>query len=255
MDFKNLNVSSLKDNYLLPNMEAMLQKVTRCELLSMMDGFSGYNQVMVKEYEQYKTPFTTLWGTYVYVRIPFGPIIASATFQRFMDVAFDDFIDLFEAIYQDDLTVHRKKEEDHCSHLEKIVVRALEYKISLNPKKCVFGVKEGKLLGHIVSKEWVRIDPEHVATIDKIPQLKNAKWIQSYFGKINFVRRYFTNFVEIVRPISKILKRGEKIVWIEETSKAYQDIKQDIKEVIVLKYPNYAKTFQLFTFSLFHILA
>ena len=74
VDFRNLNVASLKDNYPLPNMEAMLQRVTGCELLSMMDGFSGYNQVLVKESEQYKTAFTTPWGTYVYVRMPFGLI-------------------------------------------------------------------------------------------------------------------------------------------------------------------------------------
>ena len=51
VDFKNLNMSSLKDNYCLPKMEAMLQKVTSSELMSMMDGFLGYNQVVVKELE------------------------------------------------------------------------------------------------------------------------------------------------------------------------------------------------------------
>ena len=67
VDFRNLNLSSLKDNYCLPIMEAMLQRVTGSELMSMMDGFSGYNQVVVKESEQFKTTFTNLWGTYVYV--------------------------------------------------------------------------------------------------------------------------------------------------------------------------------------------
>lgn len=98
-DFKNLNISSLKDNYGLPNMEAMLQKVTSLKLMSMMDGFLGYNQVAVKESEQYKTAFTTLWGTYVYVRMSFGLTNARATFQRAMDVAFADIIDKFLAMY------------------------------------------------------------------------------------------------------------------------------------------------------------
>jgi len=118
VDFRNLNVSSLKDNYPLPNMEAMLQRVTGCELLSMMDGFSGYNQVKVKESEQYKTAFTTPWGTYVYVRMPFGLTNAGATFQRAMDVAFAGLIDSILAVYQDDLTAYSKKEEQHCLHLE-----------------------------------------------------------------------------------------------------------------------------------------
>lgn len=103
LDFRNLNISSLKDNYPLQNMEAMLQKVTGCELLSMMDGFFGYNQAKVKESEQYKTVFTTPWDTYAYVRMPFGLNNVGATFQMAMDVSIF-FIYLFMVIYQDDLT-------------------------------------------------------------------------------------------------------------------------------------------------------
>jgi hypothetical protein len=103
-DFKNLNVSSLKDKNPFPNMQAMLKKVIGCEFLSMMDGFFGYNQVVFKESKQYKIAFTTPWGIYIYVRIPFVLKNIGATFQRAMDVAFYDLIEIFLAIYQDDLT-------------------------------------------------------------------------------------------------------------------------------------------------------
>ena len=99
VDFRNLNMASLKDNYPLPNMEAILHKVIGCELLYMIDGFSGYNQVKVKESEQYKTAFTTPWGTYVYLRMPFGLTNARATFQRAMDVAFADLINVIMVVY------------------------------------------------------------------------------------------------------------------------------------------------------------
>ena len=139
MDFKDLNIASLKDNYGLPNMEAMLQQVTGSERMSIMDGFSRYNQVLVKENEQFKTAFTTPWGTYVYVRMPFGLINAGATFQRAMDVAFHDYIKKFMVVYQDDLIAYSKKAEDHPRHLEKKFIRALEYGVSLNPKKLHLG--------------------------------------------------------------------------------------------------------------------
>ena len=63
-------------------------------------------------------------------------------------------------------------------HLEKVFIRALKYGIYLNPRKCHFGVTEGKLLGHLVGKHGVRIDPERVEAIDKIQKPKSVKGIQ-----------------------------------------------------------------------------
>ena len=77
--------------------------------MSMMDGFLGYNQVLVSEKEQFKIAFTKPWGTYVYVRMPFGLTNARTTFQREMDVAFADYINKFMVVYQDDLTTYSKK--------------------------------------------------------------------------------------------------------------------------------------------------
>jgi hypothetical protein len=78
VDFKNLNQASLKDNYPLPNMEYLLQRVIGAEMMSMIDGFSGYNQVWVKEDGQLKIAFITHWGTYKYLRMPFGLTNAGA---------------------------------------------------------------------------------------------------------------------------------------------------------------------------------
>lgn len=255
VDFRNLNISSLKDNYGLPNMEAMLQRVTGSELMSMMDGFSGYNQVVVKESEQFKTAFTTPWGTYVYVRMPFGLTNAGATFQRGMDVAFANIINKFLAVYQDDLTAYSKNENDHCMHLEKVFIRALRYGVSLNPKKCQFGITEGRLLGHLVGKHGVRIDPERVEAIDKIQNPKSVKGIQSFFGQINFLRRFVTNFAEISRPISKMLKKGSEIKWSDEPSNAFQQIKQAIKDAPILRAPDYDKPMHIFSFASYHTIA
>lgn len=100
------------------------------------------------------------WGTYVYVRMPIGLTNVGATFQRAMDVAFFELINVIMFIYQYDLIAYSKKEKYHVTHQKKIFLKALEYGISLNLKKCHFFVTEGKLLGNIVSKEGVRIDPE-----------------------------------------------------------------------------------------------
>ena len=114
--------------------------------------------------------------------MPFGLINVGATFQRAMDVAFADFKDKFMVVYQDDLTAYSKEAKDHCEHLEFFFVKALEYGVSLNPKKCAFAVTKGKLLGHNVSKDGIRIDPERMMAIHKISKPKNVKGIQSFFG-------------------------------------------------------------------------
>ena len=80
IDFRNLNQASLKDNYLLPNMENLLQSVTGTGMLSMLDGFSGYNQVRIKKEDREKMTFTTLWGTFEYIRMPFALLNVGSTF-------------------------------------------------------------------------------------------------------------------------------------------------------------------------------
>lgn len=92
IDFRNLNLSSLKDNYPLPNMEHVLQPVTGSGMMSMLNRFSSYNQVSISKDDKYKTVFTTPWGTYAYVRMLFGLINTRATFQRAMDFAFCNYL-------------------------------------------------------------------------------------------------------------------------------------------------------------------
>ena len=87
IDFRNLNKASLKDNYPLPKMDHILQKVVGSKRISLLDGFSGYNQVLVHPDDQHKTNFTTR-GTFMYTKMPFGLVNVGATFQREMDIVF-----------------------------------------------------------------------------------------------------------------------------------------------------------------------
>ena len=105
MDFRNLNRALDKDNYPIPPMEQLLQMVSGSELFSLLDGFSGYNQVLLAEEDRLKTTFRTRWGTSAYRRMPFGLINAGATFQRAMDTAFRGLIGRSVVVYLDDITI------------------------------------------------------------------------------------------------------------------------------------------------------
>ena len=127
--------------------------------MSFLDGFSGYNQIVVHPEDQEKTAFTTPWGTFKYSKMPFGLMNVGATFQRAMDISFVGEKDKFVLIYLDDITVFSSSHKDHLQHLKKFFLKCRQFGISVNPKKSQFALEEGKLLGHIVSAAGVKIDP------------------------------------------------------------------------------------------------
>ena len=110
VDLRNLNKVSLKDHYPLPKMDHILQRVVGASRISLLDGFSGFNQILVHPDDQDKTAFTTPWGTFKYVKMPFGLKNAGATFQRAMDIAFAKETHDFLVIYLDDLIAFSKSD-------------------------------------------------------------------------------------------------------------------------------------------------
>jgi hypothetical protein len=80
VDFRNLNMCSLKDNYPFPKMDHIFQRVVGAHRISMLDRYSGYNQIAMLEEDKEKTTFTTPWGTFMYDKIPFGLMNAGVTF-------------------------------------------------------------------------------------------------------------------------------------------------------------------------------
>ena len=123
VDFRNLNKVPLKDNYPLPKMDHILQKVVGSQKISMLDGFSGHNQIQVHLDDQEKTTFTTPWGTFMYAKMPFGLMNAGATFQRAMDIAFAEERDKFIVIYLDDITFYLESDSQHINHLKKAFLK------------------------------------------------------------------------------------------------------------------------------------
>jgi hypothetical protein len=140
-------------------MEHILQKVMGASRISMIDGFSSYNQILVLPKDREKMAFTTTWVTFMYAKMPFGLMNAGVNFQRAMDIDFIGEREKCVVIYLDDITVFSKSNKEHCEHLRRVFLKCRKFGLSLNPKKSWFAMKKGKLLGHIVSAEGVRIDP------------------------------------------------------------------------------------------------
>ena len=132
--------------------------------------------------------------------MPFGLTNAPATFQRLMAHAFKEYLRNFLEIFMDDLCVHSKERLDHIDHLKMIFEKCLIYRICLNPEKCKFMVRQGKILGHIVSKNGISTDMDKIQIIVDLPRPINAKGVQCFMGHCGYYRLY-------VRYCSKTLVR------------------------------------------------
>ena len=95
-------------------------------------------------------------------------------------------------------------------------LKCMKFGISLNPKKSNFALEEGKLLGHIISKDGIRIDPRRVKAIGQIVFPRNKKEVQLFIGKVNFLRRFIINCVKKMRSITEMLRKGNEIKWTLE---------------------------------------
>jgi len=116
----------------------------------------------------------------------------------------------------------------------------------LNPAKSFFGVMEGKILGHVIFKYGVKIDPERVEAIKKVPFPISKKYLQSFLGQTNFFHKFIPNYVEIVKPIYKFLKKDVKYERNYQRKKSFKEIKTAISEAHVLTSSVYSKDFQFF---------
>jgi len=116
-------------------MEQLLQKVSGARVMSFLDGFLGYNQIVVHPEDQEKAAFNTPWGTFMYSKMPFGLMNAGATFQRAMDTTFVREKDKFVLIYLDDIKIFSNSHKDRLQHLKKVFLKCRCFGISMNPKK------------------------------------------------------------------------------------------------------------------------
>ena len=119
----------------------------------------------------------------------------------------------------------------------------------MNPAKLVLGIEEGKLLGHIINKDGVKVDPERIEAIQKIPLPINVKGLQSLNGHINFIRRFIPNMAEIMNPMQTLLKKDVKFIWTDEGRNAFDTIKDGITRSPVLVSSDYTKDFMIFSFA------
>ena len=131
-------------------------------MLTCMDNFLGYNQIRMAEEDQEKTSFITSQGLYCYKVMPFGLKNAGATYQRLVNKMFSKQIGRNKEVYVDDMLVKSREELAHLDDLKETFTTLKQYRMKLNPAKCIFGIASGKFLGFMVSQRGIKANPEKV---------------------------------------------------------------------------------------------
>ena len=127
--------------------------------------------------------------------------------------------------------------------MKAIFERCRRYEISLNPKKSIFAIEEGTLLRFLISPDGIKIYPGKIEAIKVITSPHKKKAMQSFMGKINFVRRFIFNFTEIVKPLQEMIKKDSNFKWTKERKESFDKIKEAIAEDSTLQSPNFDKEF------------
>jgi hypothetical protein len=165
IDFKDLNNACPKDCYPLPNIDDKVDSLAAFPLKCFLDAYKGYHQIQMTDEDEDKTAFYTDVGIFCFRKMPFGLKNTGATYQRLMDNAFKKQIGRNLEVYVDDIVIKSKDEENLVEDITETFTKLREINMKLNPKKCSFGVEEGKFLGVVVTKDGFQANPEKVDAV------------------------------------------------------------------------------------------
>ncbi|XP_048605535.1 uncharacterized protein LOC125583040 [Brassica napus] len=246
VDFTDLNKACLKDSYPLPNFDRLVESTAGNEMLTFMDAFSGYNQIMMHPDDREKTTFITERGTYCYKVMPFGLKNAGATYQRLVNKMFTDKLGITMEVYIDNMLVKSLHAADHLCHLRDCFETLNKYDMKLNPAKCTFGVSSGEFLGYIVTQRGIEANPKQISAVLNLPSLKNSREVQRLTGRIAALNRFISRSTGKCLPFYDLLRGNKRFIWDEKCEEAFIKLKHYLTTSPVLAKPDVGDVLSLY---------
>jgi hypothetical protein len=183
-DFTDLNKCFPKDDFPLVRIDKIIDFTTGCEMMVLLDCFSGYNQIWLHKEDEEKTSFITPLRIYCYFRMPESLHNAGPTFCRMMKAYLKDQVDRNVLSYVDDIAIANKKRDAYISDLAETFTNMCEARLKLNPKKCIFGITRGKVLDCLVSTKGIEANPNKIRATIQMQPLWSKKDVQKLTGRI-----------------------------------------------------------------------
>ena len=246
-DYRKLNSKIQRDVYPLPRIQESLEA----------NGGAKYHQVEVAEEDRAKTAFVTPFGLYEWMRLPFGLVNAPATFQRLMCALFREDVLEHLIVYLDDVIIFSPDIPTHIERLDKVMRKLSTSGLRVEPNKCQLFKKEVRFLGHLVTANGVRTDPEKIAAVAGWHRPDTLKELRRFLGFCAYYRRFCPGYAKIAAPLHALVadlanqKRGKTVLigdaWQDIHESSFSQLKVVLTSAPVLGFADFEKPFILET--------
>jgi hypothetical protein len=175
VDYRALNAITKKNRYPLPLIEETLRQVAGARYFTRLDLRSAFNLIRIKAGDEWKTAFRTRYGLFEFLVMPFGLTNAPASCQQFVNDTLREYLDIFCAVYIDDILIYSKSRKEHKEHVRKILGKLEEAGLYVKAEKCEFSVSQTSFLGFIVGADGISMDPAKIQAIREWEAPKNVR--------------------------------------------------------------------------------
>ncbi len=237
IDYRRLNTVTIKDAYPIPTTQECLDAMAGSLYFTTLDMTSGYHQIPVREKDIPKTAFVTKQGLYEFKAMSFGLTNAPATFQRVMELALRGLQWSTCLIYLDDVLIFGTSFKQHLGRLQQVLERISAAKLKLKPDKCSLLQAEVTFLGHIVSQDGVRPNPDNIAKIKQWTEPTNVTEVRQFLGLCSYYRRFIKDFSVIAKPLTELTCNDSPLIWADECQVAFDQLKSKLISPDIMAYP------------------
>jgi len=214
MDYHSLNEQTIKNNYPLSLITDLINNIGNKKVFTKMDLQWGFNNVRIKEGDEWKGAFTTHVGFFELTVMFFGMTNSPAMFQAMMNEILRDMINKGKvAAFVDNVLVRTEMEEGHDEIVEEVLRRLEENNLYVKPEKCVWKVRKIGFLGVVIGPSRIEMEKEKVDGVLSWPEPRNIKDIRKFLGLTNYYRRFIKDFAQVARPMNVLTRKDIKWRW------------------------------------------
>jgi len=227
MNYCRLNKQTVKNNYPLPLITDLVDSMGNKRVFTKMDLRWGYNNVRIKEGDEWKMAFITHVGSYKPVVMFFRMTNSPATFQGMMNEILRDMINEGKvAAFVDDMLIGTETEKGHDELVEEVLKRLEENDLYVKPEKYAWKVQKVNFLGVVIGQGKIEMEKDKVAGVLNWPVPKTVKDVRKFLGLANYYRQFVKDFAKLARPLNNLTRKEEKWKWGDEQQEAFKQLKQ-----------------------------